>query len=126
MIFVFGSNESGIHGAGAAKYASLNKGAIFGVGHGPAGNSYALPTKDWRIESLSLDTVQHYVNRFIAYAQSKPKAQFQVTRVGCGLAGFKDSDIAPMFNAAPANCLFDTAWAGYISDSNNRGYWGTV
>jgi hypothetical protein len=96
QIFVFGSNESGIHGAGAAK-AALSFGAEIGVGFGFSGNTFAIPTKDWKIKTLSLQTIQHYVARFIAAARLYSELEFLVTPIGCGLAGYEVIDIAPFF-----------------------------
>ena len=128
MIFVFGSNKAGIHGAGAAKYAHQTLGAQWGIGEGIVGNTYALPTKGYHIETLPLIEIKDAVNRFIEVAEywALRGAEFQVTRVGCGLGGKKDSDIAPMFRAAPDNCLFDEYWKPWL-DTNEikRRYWGT-
>lgn len=121
-IFVFGSNEAGIHGAGAAK-AALNKGAKMGVGFGRQGQTFALPTKDWRINFMRKPVIEHYVARFIAFADVNLDLQFQVTCVGCGLGGWTHADIAPMFRDAPPNCFFDEAWKPYLGDSVK--YWGT-
>lgn len=107
-VFVFGSNLSGVHGAGAARYAFLNKGAVMGMGEGHFGDSYALPTKDVRIETLPIERVKTYVERFLEYARENPDLTFEVTRVGCGLAGFVDSDIAPLFKGAPSNVKLPT------------------
>jgi hypothetical protein len=124
MIFVFGSNLAGIHGAGAARDAEQHHGAVRGIGEGRMGNSYALPTKDEHIRTMALERISRYhVPNFLAYARAHPELQFQVTRIGCGLAGFKDWEIAPMFETAPANCLFDTAWRSLLGGS--RTYWGT-
>lgn len=128
MIFVFGSNKSGIHGAGAARYAFKHHGAKWGIGEGIVGNSYALPTKGIHIEELPLSEIQNSVNRFIEIAEywALRGAEFQVTRVGCGLGGHKDEDIAPMFRGAPDNCLFDEYWKPYLDiDGLERRYWGT-
>lgn len=124
LIFVFGSNEAGIHGAGAARHALEEWGAIRGKGHGPYGTSYALPTKDHQIRSLPLPAIQNYATVFKAYAKAAPELLFKVTRVGCGLAGFKDSEIAPMFRGATSNCSFDTNWHRYLGDDYE--YWGHV
>lgn len=123
MIFVFGSNEAGIHGAGAARFAHDKKGAIYGQGLGRAGMSYAIPTKDHRIEPLPLWKIRDYVDAFITYARAHPNLKFQVTCVGCGLAGFTDRQIAPMFNDAPDNCYFDLMWQPHLS--GHREFWGT-
>ena len=112
-IFVFGSNLRGVHGAGAAEYARLHHGAIWGVGEGIQGNSYGIPTKDIRIESLPLNEVYNHVRKFIAYATKHPEMTFNVTRIGCGLAGNKDHQIAPMFIGAPSNCKLPEGWDEY-------------
>ena len=96
-VFVFGSNLAGRHGAGAAKEALKHWGAIYGVGHGRQGDSYAIPTKDHHLNPLSLDTIHNYVKVFIQYAAFTPGVQFILTPVGCGLAGYKPDEIAPMF-----------------------------
>lgn len=103
-IFVFGSNLAGVHGAGAARFALENHGAVWGQGIGLQGNSYGIPTKDERIRTLSLDVIQKHVNDFIEFAEKHPQLNFQVTAIGCGLAGYSPSDIAPMFENAPSNC----------------------
>ena len=123
MIFVFGSNLAGIHGAGAAKHAVLNEGAMYGVGVGLQGNSYALPTKNHKIVSLTLGSIAQHVDDFIQFAQEHPELEFKVTRVGCGLAGFKDNQIAPMFLMAPYNCYFDMKWHHWLGDKHQ--YWGS-
>ena len=122
-IFVFGSNLDGIHGAGSARAAYLHHGAVMGVGEGITGNSYALPTKGHEFSQMTLRDVEVSVDRFIQFAAVNPKMQFQVTRVGCGLAGFKDSEIAPLFVHAPRNCSFDSAWEKFLP--KNFIFWGT-
>lgn len=122
MIFVFGSNKSGFHGLGAAKYALNHKGAIYGIGEGLAGQSYALPTKGYKIERIGLGEIKWAVMRFINFANEHPEMDFQVTRVGCGLGGHRDEYIAPMFHYAPDNCFFDTVWNKYLKEKK---YWGT-
>lgn len=96
-VFVFGSNLAGIHGKGAAALAHKKFGAVRGVGVGIQGKSYAIPTKDFQLKPLSLDTISWYVNGFIEFISNHQELEFLVTRVGCGLAGYKDSDIAPLF-----------------------------
>lgn len=124
MIFVFGSNLAGVHGAGAARYAMQSEGAMFGVGEGPTGNSYALPTKNRRIRTLPLITVESHVKAFLKHAKDNPQNTYKVTRIGCGLAGFKDEQIAPMFTGAPINCYFDTKWKDFLHSRAN--YWGSM
>lgn len=114
--FVFGSNEAGIHGAGAAAYAYKKCGAVYGKGYGHYGDSFAIPTKNEDILSLPLDMINAYVAGFLAFATGKRKLNFFVTRIGCGLAGFKDHEIAPMFVGAPKNCMFDIKWKPYLGD----------
>jgi len=99
-IFVFGSNLAGRHGAGAAKFALENHGAVYGVGVGIQGHSYAIPTKDYHIETLPLSSIRIFVNHFIDYAKRHQDLTFNVTAIGCGLAGYTPSDIAPMFSSA--------------------------
>ncbi len=122
MIFVFGSNESGIHGAGAALHAVRNLGAITRVGFGPHGNSFAIPTKDWKIQTLPVEVIEHYVQRFIVYARMNPTVQFQVTCLGCGLAGLRHDVMAPLFKYAPDNCSFDELWTEWLP---KKKFWGT-
>lgn len=110
MIFVFGSNLAGRHGAGAALFAKKYHGAIQGLGIGPQGNSYGIPTKDQNIMTLSIHKIRGYVMEFIIYAEKHPELEFNVTRIGCGLAGYKDKDIAPLFQHAPANCHLPEGW----------------
>lgn len=97
QVFVFGSNLAGVHGGGAAAQAYKHFGAKWGVGRGKTGNCYAIPTKDENIETLPLHHVEVYVAEFIDYAKEHPDLTFLVTEIGCGLAGFKVEQIAPLF-----------------------------
>lgn len=110
QVFVFGSNEAGVHGAGAARVAYEKHGARWGKGFGHYGDSFAIPTKSPSIETLELNTIRKYVEAFLQYAAAHKDLTFKVTRIGCGLAGYRDTDIAPMFWEAPSNCIFDNAW----------------
>jgi hypothetical protein len=121
-VFVFGSNESGMHGGGAAKTAYLYHGARWKFSYGHEGNSFAIPTKNQQLRTLGLETINSYVEGFIAYAEGHPELEFKVTRIGCGLAGLADKDMALMFRHAPENCSFDTAWQQYLPDKK---FWGT-
>lgn len=94
-IFVFGSNLSGMHGGGAAWVAYRKFGAIMGQGVGLQGQSYGIPTMQGGVE-----TIRPYVDEFIEFAKSHPELTFLVTRIGCGIAGFDDAEIAPLFEAA--------------------------
>ena len=105
-VFVFGSNLAGMHGGGAAWVAFRKFGAVMGQGVGLQGQSYAIPTMQGGVE-----TIAPYVDEFIAFAKEHPERFFYVTRIGCGIAGFRDSQIAPLFADAvdvPNICLPDT------------------
>ena len=104
-IFVFGSNKLGKHGKGAALEAVKNHGAKYGVGLGLVGNSYAIPTKDTPYITLPLSDIQGYVEEFIDFARSHKTRTFRLTAIGCGLAGYKPSQIAPMFSDVPFNVI---------------------
>ncbi len=95
-IFVFGSNLAGHHMGGAAKAAHAKFGAQWGVGVGLTGQSYAIPTMQGGI-----DTIKPYVTQFIEFAKRTPEYSFLVTRIGCGIAGFKDEEIAHRFSRKP-------------------------
>ena len=94
-IFVFGSNLAGQHKGGAAKAAHLKFGAEWGVGVGLTGQAYAIPTMQGGVE-----TIKPYVDEFIEFAKAHKDLKFLVTRIGCGIAGFKDAEIAPLFKKA--------------------------
>ncbi len=103
LIFVFGSNTAGRHGKGAAATARDCFEAKYGVGEGMTGRSYAVPTKDAQLRSLRLRDVQTRIERFIEFARVNPQLTFIVTAIGCGLAGYSPTDIAPLFKLAPEN-----------------------
>ena len=90
-IFVFGSNISGNHSAGAARTA-LRWGAVMGQGVGHHGCTYAIPTM-----FKSTRAIVPYVNDFVDYTRANPHLRFLVTEIGCGIAGFEPKDIAPLF-----------------------------
>ena len=91
-IFVFGSNLQGMHGGGAARLAYEKFGAIWGQGVGLQGQCYGIPTMHGGVEAI-----KPYVDEFIEFAKSHPELTFLVTRIGCGIAGFRDEEIAPLF-----------------------------
>jgi hypothetical protein len=97
QVFVFGSNEAGLHGAGAAKLAHQKFGAVYGVGFGLQGKSYAIPTKDLQICTLPLDKIEYYIYSFLTEAMEYPDTEFLVTKIGCGLAGYSEEEIANLF-----------------------------
>ncbi len=94
-VFVFGSNLAGNHAGGAARTALLRFGAKMGQGEGMQGQSYAIPTMQGGVE-----TIKPYVDRFIDLAYEWDQTTFYVTRIGCGIAGFTDEEIAPLFDRA--------------------------
>jgi hypothetical protein len=109
-MFVFGSNLAGRHGKGSAHEARLHHGAVYGIGEGPTGRAYAIPTKDYSLQVRPLEDIARSVERFKAFARSNPQITFDVCRVGCMNAGYADADIAPMFADAPENCVLPEGW----------------
>ena len=94
-VFVFGSNLAGMHGGGAARAALDRFGAVWGQGVGLQGQSYGIPTMHG-----DLDAIRPYVDEFIEFAKGRPDLKFLVTRIGCGIAGFRDEQMAHLFRAA--------------------------
>lgn len=94
-IFVFGSNLSGMHGGGAAATAHRCFGAVWGQGVGLQGQSYGIPTMHGGVK-----VIKPYVDDFIEFAKNHPELRFLVTKIGCGIAGFREKDIAPLFTEA--------------------------
>jgi hypothetical protein len=124
-IFVFGSNTAGRHGAGAALWARTYRKAVYGRGLGLQGTSYAIPTKDSlpdrSLVALPLDAIAKNISDFLEYAAVEKYKKFYITRIGCGLAGYKDNEIAPLFvkkindlklydPSSGSNCYFDPLW----------------
>jgi len=97
-IFVFGSNYAGRHGKGAALDAVRKFGAKNGQGVGLMGRSYGIATKDRGLYTLPLDMIQQQIRKFYEFAIENPHFRFIVTPIGCGLAGYKPKDIAPLFH----------------------------
>ena len=95
QIFVYGANEKGVHGAGAARLA-LRWGAKMGQ-YELVGQTYGIPTKDKKIQTLPLDKIQVHVDTFLATAFSHTEYEFLVSKIGCGLAGYRPEDIGPLF-----------------------------
>jgi hypothetical protein len=100
-IFVFGSNTAGVHAGGAAKLANDKFGAVWGQGEGYFGRTYAIPTLE-AIHGKKINNVQLsvYVDKFVAFAKTHKEKIFYVTKIGCGIAGFKVEEIAPFFEKA--------------------------
>ena len=109
-IFVFGSNLAGIHGAGAALTAKLKFGAQMGIGIGPTGKCYAIPTKDENLNALPLWEINRHVRDFLIFSSGRSDLSFLMTRIGCGLAGYRDWEISPMFNHCPPNVILPEEW----------------
>lgn len=118
-IFVFGSNLAGIHGAGSALHAKRFYGAKQGIGVGPWGDSYAIPTKDERLHTLAKDSIKDFVKDFLEYAARHPEMQFHCVAIGCGLAGYTAKDIAPMFKNHSENVILPIDWYMINECQNN-------
>lgn len=92
----------------------MHWGAKYGVGSGVTGQAYAIPTKGYKMEVLPLGEIKRRVNKFIRVAEAHSGTTFLVTAIGCGLAGYSPNQIAPMFKAAPKNCVlpeeFEPDW----------------
>jgi len=115
-IFVFGSNLKGIHGAGAALTARQKYGAELGVGVGATGYAYAIPTKitpTREKRQLPLERIKEYVDQFLVYARNRDENTYLVARIGCGLAGYTDEEIGPMFASAPSHVRLPIEWEKY-------------
>lgn len=117
-VFVFGSNLAGMHCGGAARVALEKFGAVMGQGVGMQGQSYAIPTMQGGV-----DTIKPYVDEFTALAREWDQNTFYVTRIGCGIAGFTDSEIAPLFNEAYDlyNVRLPESFAKVIEDMRRKG-----
>lgn len=109
-IFTFGSNLKGVHGKGAALTARRSYGAQVGVGEGLTGNAYAIPTKDHQLKPRKLEDIAKSVEEFKEFARKYPNLSFKVTKIGCGLAGFSEDQIKPMFKDSPQNCELPHGW----------------
>lgn len=112
-VFVFGSNLAGRHGKGAALFAKQRYRAEYGVGVGRTGNAYAIPTKNERLEVLSLVTIGEFIDKFIEYAWETPEDTFLLTPIGTGLAGYDKVEILKLiqkYSPLPSNILFTKEW----------------
>ncbi len=116
-VFVFGSNLAGRHGAGAALTAVKKFGAVYGVGVGLRGQSYAFPTKDEKIQTLPLDRIRQEAETLISFARDNADKTFFLTDVGCGLAGYSASQIAPFFKETPDNIVLPKVFWDLIQEN---------
>lgn len=118
QIFVFGSNLAGFHGAGAAKFANIDRGLRYG--HGATGwhkdhFTYGIPTKNQNIQTMHISEIKPYIDQFVTFTRHYPDLSFFLTTVGCGLAGFKHEKMAPLFwGLNPDNCSIPDVWAQYL------------
>jgi len=131
-IFVFGSNPEGRHGAGAAKIAKEQFGAIYGQGEGLQGNAYALPTKDLRVKenngfkSISFEQIVKNIQKLYEVARQNPNKQFKIgyrNTIDKSLNGYTGLEMIEMFNQAgeiPFNIVFSKEWidTGKITQSS--------
>jgi hypothetical protein len=115
MLFIFGSNEKGIHGAGAARYALLKYSAIYGQGFGLQGQSFAIPTRDSKIKTLPLNIIEVYVEEFINWSLNNKEYCFYITPIGTGFAGYAHEQIAPMFKGIK-NAWLPEVWRQYLGN----------
>lgn len=124
-IFVFGSNPEGRHGAGSARVAVMQFGAIYGKGEGLQGNAYGLPTTELRFNthqktshSLPISTIIGNIKRMFKVAESMPDKKFKIAYRSMPdevtLCGYSGKELMEMFNAAapfPENIYFSEEWA---------------
>lgn len=122
VYFVFGSNLSGYHGAGAAREAHVNFSAVWGEYLGFTGKSYAIPTVNKNISGkLDLEEIKKYIDDFVDVTHKHKDKKFFVTRVGCGLAGYYNEDIATLFSSCnPENCTFPHTWEQFLENKGKE------
>ena len=114
QIIVIGSNIRGEHLAGAARFAHENFGLRWGVGEGLSGQTYALPTMEGPA------ALRIAVFRFLTYAELSRDLTFLLTKVGCGIAGYREEDVAALFTFAPVNVLRPKGWPSFSADLEDR------
>jgi hypothetical protein len=122
-IFVFGSNQAGRHGKGAAKLA-MKWGAKYGQGFGIAGKTFAIPTMNASVNrTLSIENIKRYVDGFINFVILRPELDFLVTEIGCGLAGLDPKDVAPLFSRCYGmhNVYLPKSFIRVLNHENSRG-----
>lgn len=119
-VFVFGSNTEGMHAGGAARMA-MNLGAVYGKAFGLQGKTFAIPTVDYtRSGKMSIDEIKKYVDEFLDFTIKNKDKKFLVTEIGCGIAGFKVSEIAPLFRKALeySNVYLPERFINYLKENN--------
>ena len=119
-VFVFGSNTEGMHAGGAARMA-MNWGAVYGKAFGLQGKTFAIPTVDYtRSGKMSIDEIKKYVDEFLDFTVKNKDKKFLVTEIGCGIAGFKVSEIAPLFRKALeySNVYLPERFINYLKENN--------
>lgn len=104
-VFVFGSNGAGAHLGGAAATAVAKFGAVYGQAEGLQGQSYAINTMD------GFEVMAEQVARFIEFAREHSELTFYVTEIGCGIAGYKPEEVAPLFARVPENVVLPTSFS---------------
>lgn len=115
-VWVFGSNLEGRHGKGAARVAADRYAATRFQSVGRMGRCYAIPTKSTPHATLTLPVIRTYIEEFKRYAAAHPSETYFVTRIGCGEAGYRDEQVAPLFLGSPANCDFAEDWRLYLNN----------
>lgn len=119
-VWVFGSNEKGAHGKGAAKVAKVNFRAEYGVGRGPTGRAYAIPTRDKHLALLPLPSIGESISAFLQYANEHPATTFFVNRIGVDGDGYTDLEIGLRFVKAPSNCVLPEEWKPFCNSHQSK------
>lgn len=109
-VFVFGSNMLGHHAGGAAKQAHKQFGAEWGIAEGLTGQCYAFPTLEREMTKRGIPALERSRDRLFATARALPEKTFLLTKVGCGIAGYSEEKIKPLFNNAPSNVVLPEDW----------------
>jgi hypothetical protein len=112
-VFVFGSNMSGAHGGGAARFAYERFGAVWGQSEGLQGSSYGIDTMS------GLAVFEEQAARFLAFARQHPELRFLVTEVGCGIAGYTPAQVAGFFGDPPENVVLPDSFAAVLAEGGD-------
>jgi hypothetical protein len=115
-VFVFGSNLAGNHSGGTAKLALDKFGAEEGNGEGLQGQSYAFPTLTKKMEKRTEKNLKKSVDKLIGCANDNTTKIFLVTKIGCGIAGYKEEEMKMLFdrNDVSANIVLPEGWRNDI------------